>query len=79
MTPVYIIMGVFLALFLILAMWAMGVFNNLVKLRNRFENAFSQIDVQLKRRHDLIPNHYNFLFGQLHVIDGYFELVSARL
>ncbi len=56
MTPVYIIMGVFLALFLILAMWAMGVFNNLVKLRNRFENAFSQIDVQLKRRHDLIPN-----------------------
>jgi LemA protein len=34
----------------------MGVYNGLVKLRNMFKNAFSQIDVQLKRRHDLIPN-----------------------
>lgn len=33
-----------------------GVYNRLVSLRNRFENAFSQIDVQLKRRYDLIPN-----------------------
>ncbi len=33
-----------------------GIYNNLVKLRNRYRNAFSQIDVQLKRRHDLIPN-----------------------
>ena len=33
-----------------------GIFNKLVTLRNRFENAFAQIEVQLKRRHDLIPN-----------------------
>jgi LemA protein len=36
--------------------WFAGIYNGLVKLRNRFKNAFAQIDVQLKRRHDLIPN-----------------------
>lgn len=36
--------------------WVMGTYNGLVKLRNRYRNAFAQIDVQLKRRHDLIPN-----------------------
>lgn len=36
--------------------WAMGAYNGLVKLRNRYKNAFAQIDVQLKRRYDLIPN-----------------------
>ncbi len=35
---------------------AIGIYNNLVRLRNVFKNAFSQIDVQLKRRYDLIPN-----------------------
>jgi len=34
----------------------MGMYNGLVKMRNRYKNAFAQIDVQLKRRHDLIPN-----------------------
>lgn len=36
--------------------WLAGIYNNLVNLRNRFRNAYAQIDVQLKRRHDLIPN-----------------------
>lgn len=39
-----------------LAFWLASMYNGLVDLRNRFKNAFSQIDVQLKRRHDLIPN-----------------------
>ncbi len=39
----------------VLAMWAVGIYNNLVKLRNNRENAFANIDVQLKQRHDLIP------------------------
>ncbi|MGQ0645587.1 MAG: LemA family protein [Elusimicrobiota bacterium] len=39
-----------------LALWAVGAYNGLVSLRNRFKNAFAQIDVQLKRRYDLIPN-----------------------
>ncbi|MGA0845661.1 MAG: LemA family protein [Luteolibacter sp.] len=41
---------------LVLVAWAVGVYNRLVQGRNQFRNAFSQIDVQLKRRHDLIPN-----------------------
>src|SRR3979490_3553244 len=39
-----------------LVLFAIAVYNRLVELRNRFKNAFSQIDVQLKRRYDLIPN-----------------------
>ncbi|MEM7144590.1 MAG: LemA family protein [Verrucomicrobiota bacterium] len=41
---------------LLLIFWAIGGYNGLVKLRNRYKNAFAQIDVQLKRRYDLIPN-----------------------
>jgi LemA protein len=40
----------------LLLLFAVGVYNSLVTLRNRYKNAFSQIDVQLKRRYDLIPN-----------------------
>ena len=40
----------------VVAFWAIGAFNRLVSLRNKFKNAFAQIDVQLKRRYDLIPN-----------------------
>ena len=47
----------------LIALWAMGVYNRLITLRNRYENAFSQIDVQLKRRHDLIPNLVNIVKG----------------
>jgi LemA protein len=45
-----------LAVIVAAAIWAIMVYNGLVALRNRFKNAFSQIDVQLKRRYDLIPN-----------------------
>jgi LemA protein len=56
MTPVLILLAVIVGLVVILALWAMGVYNGLIKLRNRYRNAFAQIDVQLKRRYDLIPN-----------------------
>jgi LemA protein len=47
---------IFLALVVALVAWVVAIFNGLVTLRNRFKNAFAQIDVQLKRRYDLIPN-----------------------
>ncbi len=47
---------IFLAVIVALAVWAVSIYNGLVTLRNRFKNAFAQIDVQLKRRYDLIPN-----------------------
>ena len=47
---------VILAVLIIVVLWVVGIYNRLVLLRNRFKNAFSQIDVQLKRRYDLIPN-----------------------
>lgn len=40
----------------VLLFWAVGAYNRLIRLRNEITNAFAQIDVQLKRRHDLIPN-----------------------
>ena len=47
---------IFLAIVIVLAFWAVSIYNRLVALRNRFKNGFAQIDVQLKRRYDLIPN-----------------------
>jgi LemA protein len=56
-------MSTFLIILLVLAaaaaiavFWVIGLYNGLVTFRNRYKNAFSQIDVQLKRRYDLIPN-----------------------
>lgn len=47
---------VLLVIIVVLALFLVGLYNNLVKLRNRFKNGFAQIDVQLRRRYDLIPN-----------------------
>ncbi|MCC5908433.1 MAG: LemA family protein [Balneolaceae bacterium] len=47
---------ILLVIVAILVFWSVGIYNSLVSLRNRFKNAFAQIDVQLKRRYDLIPN-----------------------
>jgi len=51
-TPVYVIVGVLVVLLLIVIL----IYNSLIRSRNRVDNAWSQIDVQLKRRYDLIPN-----------------------
>ena len=47
---------VFLGIIVLFILFLVGIYNSLVTLRNRFKNAFAQIDVQLKRRYDLIPN-----------------------
>jgi LemA protein len=56
MTSGLVILIVVIGLVALIGIYAMGIYNGLVRLRNMFKNAFSQIDVQLKRRHDLIPN-----------------------
>jgi len=50
------VMIVLLAVIAVVAFWLIGAYNGLVRLRNQVKNAWAQIDVQLKRRHDLIPN-----------------------
>ncbi|ACH39487.1 LemA family protein [Citrifermentans bemidjiense Bem] len=56
MDPLSLFVLILLALIVLTVLYAISSYNSLVKLRNQFKNAFSQIDVQLKRRYDLIPN-----------------------
>ncbi|RDV39986.1 LemA family protein [Bradymonadaceae bacterium TMQ3] len=56
MGAVLVVLGVMFLGVVVLVVFGVGIYNKLVTLRNRFRNAFSQIDVQLKRRYDLIPN-----------------------
>ena len=58
-------------------MWVVGAYNRLVALRNRFKNAFAQIDVQLKRRYDLIPNLVETAKGYIKHERGTLEAVIA--
>lgn len=79
MPGLWIALGVILLLIFILIMWVMGVYNKLITLRNRYENAFSQIDVQLKRRHDLIPNLVNVAKGYMeHEKETLEAVIQAR-
>ncbi|MDR2429662.1 MAG: LemA family protein [Puniceicoccales bacterium] len=60
-------------------LWVVGIYNNLVALRNRFGNAFAQIDVQLKRRYDLIPNLVETAKGYLkHERETLESVIKAR-
>jgi LemA protein len=59
--PVFILLGAAL----VAAIWAIAVYNRLVGLRNQKDNGWRQIDVQLKRRHDLIPNLVNTVRGAM--------------
>jgi LemA protein len=56
---------VFLAILAIVVLWVISAFNGLVTLRNQVQNAWKQIDVQLKRRHDLIPNLVDTVKGMM--------------
>jgi LemA protein len=71
--------AIILALLLIVFVWAIRAYNSLVDLRNRFKNAFAQIEVQLKRRYDLIPNLVESVRGALSHERGTLEaVISAR-
>jgi LemA protein len=60
-----------------LALWVVGVYNRLVRLRNQVTNGWKQIDVQLKRRHDLIPNLVNTVKGAMEFEKSTLEAVIA--
>ena len=68
---------IFLVVIVGAAFWAMSIYNGLVALRNRFKNAFAQIDVQLKRRYDLIPNLVEVAKGYMAHERGTLEAVIA--
>jgi LemA protein len=72
MTAVWIVVAVLI----LLALFLMFAFNRLVRLRNRIDAAFAQIDVQLKRRHDLIPNLVETVKGYASHERGTFEAVT---
>ncbi len=66
-----------LIVLVVLALLGVGLYNRLVTLRNRYKNAFSQIDVQLKRRYDLIPNLVETAKGYIQHERGTLEAVVA--
>ena len=68
---------IFLAVVIGVVVWAISIYNGLVALRNRFKNAFAQIDVQLKRRYDLIPNLVEVAKGYMAHERGTLEAVIA--
>jgi len=59
-----------LAILVLIALWLMGMYNRLVSLKNQTQNGWRQIDVQLKRRHDLIPNLVNTVKGVMEFEKG---------
>lgn len=64
---------------LLLVVLAAGIYNSLVTSRNRYKNAFAQIDVQLKRRHDLIPNFVETVKGYIkHERETLEAVIAAR-
>ena len=73
---IIVLVVVVVPIFFIL-MWIVSAYNRLVSLRNRYKNSFAQIDVQLKRRYDLIPNLVETAKGYIKHERGTLEAVIA--
>src|SRR4030065_2278089 len=77
--PILIAVLVLVGIPLLLILFVIGVYNALVRLRNQVDNAWSQIDVQLKRRHDLIPNLVETAKGYMkHERETFESITKAR-
>ncbi len=72
----WIALGIIGGLILLVIFFVIGVYNALVRLRNQVDNSWSQIDVQLKRRHDLIPNLVETAKGYMTHERGTFEAIT---
>ena len=69
----------FIGIVIAIVVWLVSIYNRLVDLRNRFKNAFAQIDVQLKRRYDLIPNLVEIAKGYIkHERETLEAVIAAR-
>jgi LemA protein len=78
-SSVLIVLAVLVGLAFIAVLWGAGIYNQLVTLKNRYQNAFSQIEVQLKRRYDLIPNLVETAKGYMAHERGTLEaVITAR-
>lgn len=70
---------IILGVIIVIAVWLIAMYNGLVRLRNRYKNAWAQIDVQLKRRYDLIPNLVETAKGYLkHEREVLENVIKAR-
>ncbi len=79
MIAVFITMAVIVGIIVVIGLILVGLYNNLVRLRQAVKNAWSQIDIQLKRRHDLIPNLVNTVKGYAAHEKGTLEaVINAR-
>jgi len=72
-----VVLGGLVLLAIIVGVMVMGIYNKLVTMRNRYKNAYAQIDVQLKRRYDLIPNLVETAKGYMAHERGTLEAVTA--
>jgi len=79
MSGVALVFAAFAVAIIAFAMFAVGTYNELVALKNRYQNAFSQIEVQLKRRYDLIPNLVETVKGYMsHERETLEAVIQAR-
>jgi LemA protein len=79
MTGVWIFIGVVLLIGALLLIYGVGIYNSLVRLAERYKNAFAQIEVQLKRRYDLIPNLVETAKGYMkHESETLENVIKAR-